>query len=84
MSVGFGSAPAAAKLSAGDENVGVNTVVGGWAYQGSRAAYRQGSLFDAQGRYRNSVSSKDGGQQWQAEITGKNANEKTQLFGLTR
>lgn len=80
MSVGFGSAPAAAKLSAADENVGVNTVVGGWAYQGSRAAYSQGSLFNAQGRYLNSVSSKDGGQQWQAEITGKNADEKTQVF----
>ena len=79
-SVGFSAAPPAAKLAEADENVGVNTVVGGWAYQGSRAAHNGDSLFNAQGRYVNSVNSKNGRPQWQAEITGRNAGEKTQVF----
>src|SRR5262249_7564979 len=33
--VGFGNAPAAAKLESANQNVGVATVAGAWAYQGS-------------------------------------------------
>jgi len=79
-SVGFAAPPPAAKLAAADENVGVNTVVGGWAYQGSRAAYNNESLFNAQGKHLNSVRSKDGSLQWQAEIAGKSVSGRSQVF----
>ena len=46
-SVGFSSAPLAAKIASASDNVGVNSVVGGWAYQGSRAAHNLGRIFNA-------------------------------------
>src|SRR5229473_4610374 len=79
-SVGFASAPAAAKLSAATENVGVQSVVGGWAYQGSRAAHNNGAVFNAQGQSLNSVSAKDGRSQWKAEINGSKVNANAQVF----
>ena len=79
-SVGFGSAPAAAKMATASKNVGVNSVVGGWAYQGSRAAHNQGSIFNAQGKYLNSINAKDGRAQWQAEVDGKSVSERSQVF----
>jgi len=79
-SAGFASAPAAAKLSAANENVGVQSVVGGWAYQGSRAAHSKGAVFNAQGQSLNSVSAKDGRSQWKAEVNGSKLNANTQVF----
>jgi outer membrane protein assembly factor BamB len=79
-SVGFGSAPAAAKMATASKNVGVNSVAGGWAYQGSRAAHNQGSIFNAQGKYLNSINAKDGRAQWQAEVDGKSVSERSQVF----
>ena len=79
-SVGFAAPPAAAKLSAANENVGVQSVVGGWAYQGSRAAHSKGSVFNAQGKSLNSVSSKDGRAQWKAEVNGSKLDANMQVF----
>jgi len=79
-SVGFGSAPAAAELTKANDHVGVNTVVGGWAYQGSRAAYSKGQMLNAQGRYLNSVGVADGRFAWRAEVSGGGLAADAQVF----
>ena len=79
-SVGFSNAPAAAELTKANNHVGVNTVVGGWAYQGSRAAYSKGQMLNAQGRYLNSVNAADGRFAWRAEVSGGGLAEDAQVF----
>ena len=79
-SVGFSSAPPAAKLSEANKHIGVSTVAGAWAYQGSRAAYRNGRMMNAQGRYLNSIKAGDGKFAWRAEVKGKGIGEDTQVF----
>jgi hypothetical protein len=69
-SVGFAAAPSSAKLAEANGAVGVNSVVGAWAYQGSRAAVSKGQILNAQGNYINSVRASDGKQSWQAEVVG--------------
>src|SRR2546423_6108544 len=69
-SVGFSAAPSPAKLAQANDAVGVNSVVGAWAYQGSRAAVSKGQILNAQGNYINSVRAADGRQTWQAEVVG--------------
>jgi Ca-activated chloride channel family protein len=79
-SVGFGSAPDDAQLNKANEHLGVKTVVGGWAYQGSRAAYSKGQMLNAQGRYLNSVGVADNRSDWRAEVTGGGHSEDEQVF----
>lgn len=79
-SVGFSSAPPAAKLSAAEQNVGVATVAGGWAYQGSRAAYSQGQMLNSQGKMLNSVNAENGRANWQAEVKGSAVSGNVQVF----
>jgi hypothetical protein len=79
-SVGFGNAPASAELSKANSHVGVKTVVGGWAYQGSRAAYSKGQILNAQGRYLNSVGAEDGRFKWRAEVSGGGLAADSQVF----
>jgi outer membrane protein assembly factor BamB len=79
-SVGFSSAPSAAKLSEANKHIGVSTVAGAWAYQGSRAAYRNGKMMNAQGKYLNSIKAGDGKFAWRAEVKGKGIGEDTQVF----
>ncbi|MGB8510560.1 MAG: PQQ-binding-like beta-propeller repeat protein [Pyrinomonadaceae bacterium] len=79
-SVGFGSAPAAANLGGAKSNVAVSTVAGGWAYQGSRAAYSRGRMMNAQGRYLNSINAEDGRFAWRAEVSGTGVGENAQIF----
>ncbi|HEX8686790.1 MAG TPA: PQQ-binding-like beta-propeller repeat protein, partial [Pyrinomonadaceae bacterium] len=79
-SVGFSSAPAAAELGKANAHVGVNTVVGGWAYQGSRAAVSRGHMLNAQGRYLNSVKADDGSFAWRAEVSGGGLADDAQVF----
>lgn len=79
-SVGFGSAPAAAELGRANDHVGVSTVVGGWAYQGSRAAYSKGKMLNAQGRYLNSVNADSGRFEWRAEVSGGGLGQDAQVF----
>ena len=79
-SVGFSSAPASAELGKANAHLGVKTVVGGWAYQGSRAAYSKGQMLNAQGRYLNSVGAEDGRYKWRAEVSGGGLTADSQVF----
>lgn len=79
-SVGFATAPATAKIAEANKSVGVSSVVGGWAFQGSRPAHNGDSLFNAQGKYLNSVNAKDGKSQWQAELAGAHVTNTAQVF----
>jgi Ca-activated chloride channel homolog len=79
-SVGFSSAPSAAKLIVANQHIGISTVVGAWAYQGSRAAYSNGQMMNAQGKYLNSIKTGDGKFAWRAEVKGKGIGEGTQVF----
>ena len=79
-SVGFGNAPEAAQLNKANDHLGVGTVVGGWAYQGSRAAYSKGRMLNAQGRYLNSINADDGRFAWRAEVSGGGLAEDAQVF----
>ncbi len=79
-SVGFGAAPPAAKLAEANQNVGVSTVVGAWAFQGSRAAVSKGQVLNAQGRYLNSLSAANGKETWRREIVSKDLAGDAQVF----
>ena len=79
-SVGFSAAPSSAKLVEANGTVGVNSVVGAWAYQGSRAAISRGQILNAQGNYINSVRASDGKQSWQTEVVGSRAAPGGQVF----
>ena len=79
-SVGFATAPTSAGLFAAEGNANVNTVAGGWAYQGSRAAFAGGNILNAQANRLNCIRSKDGQVAWQAEATGKGVTEQVQAF----
>jgi Ca-activated chloride channel homolog len=80
-SVGFSSgAPPAAKLAVANQHIGVSTVAGAWAYQGSRAAYQNGQIMNAQGKYLNSIKAGDGKFAWRAEVKGKEIEEGMQVF----
>jgi Ca-activated chloride channel family protein len=79
-SVGFSTAPSSAKLAQANQAVGVNSVAGAWAYQGSRAAVSKGQILNAQGSTINSVRASDGKQSWQAEVVGNRADAGGQVF----
>jgi Ca-activated chloride channel family protein len=79
-SVGFGAPPPAAKLAQANSNLGVSSVAGAWAFQGSRAAVSKGQILNAQGNYINSVRASDGRQSWQAEVVGSHAAAGGQIF----
>jgi Ca-activated chloride channel family protein len=79
-SVGFSAAPPTAKLAQANDNLGVSSVVGAWAYQGSRAALSKGQILNAQGNYINSVRAEDGKQTWQAEVVGMHGALNAQIF----
>ena len=79
-SVGFAAVPSAAKLSEASQNVGVSSVVGAWAYQGSRAAISKGQILNAQGNHINSVRASDGGRTWQAVVVGSHGASGEQVF----
>src|SRR5205823_3021677 len=80
-SVGFGgAAPVSANLHAANSNVGINTVAGGWAYQGSRAAYQSGNVMNAQGRMLNCMAASSGRMNWRAEARGAGIGNDSQIF----
>jgi Ca-activated chloride channel family protein len=79
-SVGFSAAPASAKLAEADKAVGVNSVAGAWAFQGSRAAVSKGQILNAQGNFLNSVRASDGRQSWQVEVVGNHNSAGGQIF----
>jgi Ca-activated chloride channel family protein len=78
--VGFAAAPSSAQLAKANGAVGVNSVAGAWAYQGSRAAVSKGQILNAQGNYINSVRASDGKQSWQAEVVNGRTAAGGQVF----
>jgi outer membrane protein assembly factor BamB len=82
-SVGFASAPAAANLQAqggGAAQVNVGNVAEAWAYQGSKAAYANGCVLNAQGNALNCVDWHDGQTRWRGLASGKEFGENAQIF----
>jgi Ca-activated chloride channel family protein len=67
-SVGFGSAPAAAKLGQAMENVGVGTVSGVWAYQGSRPVVKDNRSFNAMNDALRAVDLDSGKVLWEKQF----------------
>jgi Ca-activated chloride channel family protein len=63
-SVGFGSAPGAAKLSQAKGNVGQYSVVGCWAYQGSRPVNSNNRSYNAMGNEIQAIDINDGKKVW--------------------
>ncbi len=78
--VGFSTAPEGAKLAQANEHLGVSTVAGAWAYQGSRAAYNRGMMMNAQGSTLNCNWSVSGASNWRGRATGRSVTEGTQVF----
>jgi len=78
--VGFGEAPASAGLDATAQQLGLGTVIGGWAYQGSRATVADDRLMMAQGLAINCVSFATGAGRWRAMARGPGVAEGMQLF----
>lgn len=79
-SVGFGAGAPAAAAPEKMANVGVTSVAGGWAYQGSKTAYSRGRLMNAQGSTLNSLTEKEGRVVWKAEASGRNMSYDAQIF----
>jgi len=79
-SVGFAAAPQSAGLSVAASNVNVTTVAGGWAYQGSRAAFANGRIINAQANRLNCITAGDGQIAWQAQAVGKGVSDQVQAF----
>jgi Ca-activated chloride channel family protein len=71
-SVGFATAPAAAKLSQARSNLGKGTVNGVWAYQGSKPFVYNGKLYSSMGDTLKCVDPKTEKVLWE-----KNLHEKT-------
>ncbi len=65
--VGFGAAPAAAKLDQATENLGVGTVSGVWAYQGSRPVVKGSRSYNAMGDAVRAVDVESGEVLWENE-----------------
>jgi outer membrane protein assembly factor BamB len=63
-SVGFASAPGAAKLSQAKENVGQYSVVGCWAYQGSRPVVKNNRSYNAMGNEIQALDIDSGEKVW--------------------
>jgi Ca-activated chloride channel family protein len=78
--VGFAFPPPAAKLGVAGKTVGIDTVVGGWAYQGSRPALGQDKILNAQGSYLNALDAKTGQARWRAKAVGGKLSANERLF----
>ena len=70
-SVGFGSAPISAKLEHAKQNVGQSSVVGSWAYQGSRPVISQGKLYNAMGDEIQCLDTQSGKKMWTQKVEQK-------------
>jgi Ca-activated chloride channel homolog len=64
-SVGFASAPASAKLHQAESNLGVSSVSGVWAYQGSRPMVSNGNSYQSMGDNLQCLDVKTGEKQWE-------------------
>jgi outer membrane protein assembly factor BamB len=66
--VGFGAAPAAAKLDQAESNLGLGSVAGVWSYQGSRPFLYKGKLVSAMGDVVKCVDPKTEKVLWEQKI----------------
>jgi Ca-activated chloride channel family protein len=66
-SVGFGSAPGTAKLDQARDNVGQFSVVGCWAYQGSKPVVRKNIVYNAMGNQVQALDTETGQIVWSSE-----------------
>jgi Ca-activated chloride channel homolog len=78
--VGFATAPPSAKLGAAGDHLGVASVSGAWAYQGSRSAFCKGRIFSSPGRRVCCVRDADGQVAWEAEARGSDVDPDEQIF----
>ena len=69
--VGFASAPAAAKLYQANKNLGVGTVCSVWSYQGSRPFFYKGNLVSSMGDELKCVDPKTKKLLWSTKIESK-------------
>jgi outer membrane protein assembly factor BamB len=85
-SVGFANAPTSSGLflsgGAGGAaaHVNVATVAQAWAYQGSKAAYADGRIVNAQGNALNCLDAADGQIRWQGLAKGKEIGDNARIF----
>ena len=79
-SVGFSMPPLSGKFIFSDAHVGVSTVAGAWAYQGSKAAFSKGRIMNAQGRTISSMHLDEEGRSWRSHTTGGRSGAKDQVF----
>jgi Ca-activated chloride channel family protein len=73
--VGFAVAPAAAKLEYAENNLGVKTVCGAWAYQGSRPSVAGGRCYAAMGDVLLCHDLKSGKILWEKSLKPQKATE---------
>lgn len=78
--VGFAAAPPDAKLGAAGDHLGVASVSGAWAYQGSRAAFARERIFNNAGRRVCCARDGDGQVAWEAEARGAGVDPDDQVF----
>lgn len=71
-SVGFGTAPMAAGLGAAEANLGIGSVSGAWAYQGSRPTVYDGISYNAQGNNIRAIDNASGEILWETVYDEKN------------
>lgn len=79
-SVGFSSAPHSAQLDAANAHIGLWSVSGAWAYQGSRPVLAQGRLYNARGRTVHCVDYATRESRWEAEASGHGVDAREQIF----
>jgi outer membrane protein assembly factor BamB len=78
--VGFSSSSSAAKLYAARAHLGVSSVSGAWAYQGSRAAFAKERIFSSPGRFVCCLLDRDSAVGWEAEAKGSRVDLNDQIF----
>lgn len=69
--VGFSNAPAAAKISQAQSNLGISTVSGVWAYQGSRPLLNEGQSYQTMHDELRCVDARTGKSVWSYKYTAK-------------
>jgi len=72
-SVGFSAAPAAAKLAQSEENLGIASVSGVWAYQGSRPTIIEGVSYSSMGDTLKALDAASGKVIWKRYIEIKDS-----------
>ena len=79
-SVGFASAPPAAKLHQAESNLGVSSVSGVWAYQGSRPMILNDNSYQAMGDNLQCLDVKTGQKRWEQKHGQKNRDAGGRLL----